>query len=289
VDVCAKKTGFVLLAALVVLGLAGVVMMAAVRYSSALALQANTARERMQLRWATISLQRAVLSNAEHVISEDEAQTGMPLTWARRRICLNNGMQFDLIFGDEQAKANVNAVYARKGRMGLTVLLEALLWGHDVALRTALRPSAPELSKKEKVRRPFGCFDQLFDAYEPGDLARPFTDEEPLVGQLTCWGDGRLNFRRASPWAVREVTSGILTAYQQAQLLALRQDVPGISLEEALRQLELSDRDRPKAAAVLTDASTCYSLWIAGRTAGRRWYRLAVSNTGVADVEMFAW
>jgi len=287
------KAGFVLVAAVVVLALAAVIMAAVARSSSALALKANAAREKLELRWAAISLKRLLLPQVEAVICEDEARLGKPSTWARRTIHIN-GVEFELVFGDEQARANVNAIYASKGAIGLTAALEAFQRECRSVLKVELKPADSPAIGRDIPKQPFACLDQLFTACHPEQLARPFADEAPLSSDFTCWGSGRLNFRRASRAALEEMTSGLLTASQQAELMQLRCDVPGVSLEEALRLLELTDAQRAEAVKTLTDISACYSLWIVARTAGRRWYWLVVRDVAsdqavAANAKVFAW
>ena len=283
-----RQRGFILLAALVLVALAGVIMAAAVRSSSAAVLRANSAQERLQRRWGEISLERAFGRRAEEMLSIAEIDSEGPVVACRRRFALG-GMSFELIFSDEQAKANVNAIHARKGRLGLTRALQSLIGPADRGMAVSVKhvgaDSASGGEQDEGLARQFRCFGQVFGRFDVAAFTAPGDERRARPLELiTCWGDGKLNFRRCRPEVLREATAGILTAYQRDKLISMRKEIPGLSLAEALKRLELTRRRRKQAQAVLTDRSTCYSLWTIARTSNRQWYRLAIRcDAGMRD------
>ena len=279
--------------ALVVLALAATVASAVARRSSALALQANSQQQDLQRRWAMTSLQATFGGRIEKVLPAAEARAGGPVHWCRRRVRLNDA-DVELVFGDEQARANANAMYRRRGRFPLMDSLRRLLDGSSLAWRAELVAMPSTMGNSDSPLLPFESFAQLLPDCGPTSLVEPFSDQPPPVHNISCWGDGKINFRRATQIALAEATEGILSHGERTHLLSLRREIPGLSLAEALKRLELTDRQLAEAAGLLTDHSTCYSLWIVMRTPGRCWYRLAIYRTQPdsdtsALVRTFAW
>ena len=291
-----RQRGFALLMALVLVALAGVLMAAAVRRSSRAVLEANAAREDLQRRWGALTLESVLSSRIGQILDEAEAQSPEPLVSCRKTVTLGD-MAFELIFCDEQAKANVNALYDRQGLRGLMAAAESLvsranLAGMSVLLQPqAARTAEPTGMAPGGIENLFRCYGQIFADFDVA--AWTLADQEQVLDRLTCWGDGRLNFRRCRPEVLEAVAAGILTVAQQDQLIALRKEIPGISLDEAMKRLELTDEHRRQAAAALTGNSACASMWTIARTDRRRWYRLLVQSpdaTGQgASLRTFVW
>ncbi len=287
-----RQSGFVLVAALLVLGLAGVVMAAAARRSGALALRANAETRRLQRRWGAAGLQRTLLRRAGAILADAEADARKPAPCLRRELRLG-GMTFELLLADEQAKANVNALYRRRGLTRLTATLRSLLRPHLPDVKILPAPTPADEMADHAHRRAFECLGQFVADCDGPTVARLLGGEAPAIGLVTCWGDGRLNFRRCRREALAAVAAGVLDGSQQDRLLALRTASPGLSLAAALKRLTLTKARRTRAAAVLTDKSRCYSLWIVARTPTRRWRRLAVYELAPkqedAKVRTFVW
>jgi hypothetical protein len=268
--------------ALLVIALAGVIMASTARRSCLEAVRANTALEDLRRRWGAIGLQRALVGQCEQMIlaaeAEGDADRQGPVTRVERRLALT-GMTWRLVVGDEQAKVNVNTISTRGGTPALTAALTELLGVEAADLAVALRPALPEQPHGKRVR-PYGSLGQVFAGDWAGAVLRSRPDDPAAIERITCWGDGRINFRRASPEALRAATAGVLDDTQRWKLLELREDIPGISLSEALKRLDLARKQRSRAAAVLADRSRCHSLWIVAETGRRSWRRLVVVESG---------
>lgn len=83
---------------------------------------------------------------------------------------------------------------------------------------------------------------------------------------LTLWGDGKLNFRRASAETIRFTMRRVESGIDIERLVELRAANPGMDAEEALQLSEASSADQGRAAAMFTQSSRCHSLWIVARS-----------------------
>jgi hypothetical protein len=100
---------------------------------------------------------------------------------------------------------------------------------------------------------------------------------------ITCWGDGKVNFRRAPTEVIRQVCEKSFGPDFVRWLLKERRRNPYRSLPKLLDSLdELDDRDRRRALGILTEQSVCYGLWITATWKQRTWYTFAVA-TGAGE------
>ena len=203
---------------------------------------------------------------------------------ALRRSVSLGGQNFELIFSDEQAKVNVNTIHDQKGKRGSERILQELVRTGGARLQVRLRSTESRLHRLDPKRQPlppFGSFGQVFADASPALLLEGSDIDDMPVANLTCWGDGRLNLRRASREALEAVCSPLLDRHSISQLLAIRTETPGISLSKALDRLELPAKDRDKLERLLTDRSASQSLWIAVRSGDRARHYLRVEDTGI--------
>ena len=142
----AHATGYVLLLTLFLLVIAAVAMVGVVRASMGRALAAVDAQRELQQRWGTLTLTQTLLPRAPGVIDAAEQRVGRPLPSVDATVDLG-GERFDLTFADEQAKANVNALYADGKRPA------AERAARDAAgnLAVRLRPMPVPKSEREKA------------------------------------------------------------------------------------------------------------------------------------------
>jgi hypothetical protein len=106
--------GFILLTVLLLLMLAAVVMASVCRLAIRKSLEASAASEELQRRWGTISCRDAVLPRAEDLLELAETPAA-PVTHLHAEFRLGVE-QFTIDVSDEQAKANVNELFAIEGR-----------------------------------------------------------------------------------------------------------------------------------------------------------------------------
>lgn len=285
-----RQRAYVLPLTLLLLAVAAASLAGVCRASFEKAVQAAGAREDLQRRWAITTCRAALLPKAERIIAVAASSEAGPTSEVRLHVTLG-GMPLDLVFGDEQAKVNVDVLYRDGGRTGAERAVRELTAAAGADVRVALTPGAPlvepgsvEALQQDDEERAFETFSQVFERVSPRALVFPsWAAERSAVAELTCWGDGTLNFRRASVAALKRACPKSLGATGAARLVAIRQKDPDLDLWEALEQLELSDEQHAEAEERLTDESSCHSLWIVARAAGRSWYDFSVADADATD------
>jgi len=278
-----KRSGFVLLMALLVLAVAGTLLAASARYSSARALQAGAAMEELQVRWGTISCQAVCLPQAEQLLSAADVREAITPVTIRRTVELG-GVNFQLVVSDEQSKANANAL-ARK--YGIDLIAP-----HLERLQSSLRRPLQIILRPNEGIRPYASFEQLFAFEHPSQLILPDPHEESPVSSVTCWGTGLINFKRAQLPVIRQGLAGLLDEGQLRKLMEFRSAQPDCTLEEAIKHLQFDDKKAQAARAAMTDSSRCHSLWVIAQGRTRAFYRLYVGYPGTGGgsaVGSFAW
>ena len=242
-DARSTARGYVLLLTLFLLVIAAVAMVGVARASMNRALAAVDARRDLQQRWGTLSAARALLPRAATVIDAAEGRAGHPLPAVAATVELG-GESFTLTFADEQAKANLNALYAAGKRPAAERAARDASSGLSVRLRPMPVPEAPagkakrasevdqilarldaEESRQKKSGKPAKEADLNLDpALLEGDEDAPPPPPPVFVGfgqifdapppdalrrataSLTLWGDGRAD---PPPRAGRRAGTGL--------------------------------------------------------------------------------
>src|SRR5438874_7893283 len=209
----ARRCGYVLLLVLFVVALAAAAMAGVCRMSLEKAVHASRAEAELHRRWAVITCRSVLLNKAEAVLSK----TNQSASEVRRDIQLA-GLRYRLIFGDEQAKANVNLLYAQSGLAGTEREVRSIVQASGAAIPVEVRPipgrgksfGSPDADENEPLA--FEGFGQVFGRTQPQVLVAGRGASPSAVAGVTCWGDGSLNLRRASDEAVRAVLGRHLPA-----------------------------------------------------------------------------
>jgi type II secretory pathway component PulK len=286
------EPGFALLMVLLLVMLAGVALAGIARRSVHEAVDAQSAVDELQRRWAVTSAREALLPQAERLLSRAERGHGTDLTRPLPRnageyrndpvaevrlTCELAGTTYDLVFTDEQAKLDLNHRLTREGVGPTRAAARRLVAAASAARRTetavALRP-LPE-GHEAGMRRLAG-FAQVFEHARPEALLGE-TEGDGLAAALTLWSSGRVNVRRASADVVQRACGGVLTAGEVAALLDERRRDPHRSLEALLDDVRGLDADKRRVLERrLTDRSACHGLWIVARSGSRSWYSLSI-------------
>ena len=285
----ARSRGYVLLLVLFVVALAAAAMAGICRMSLEKAVHASRAEAELHRRWAIITCRSVLLNKAEAVLSKAQG----PVSEVRREIALG-GLKYTLIFGDEQAKANVNLLYAQSGLAGAEREVRSIVQASGAAIPVELRPipgrgkmfGSPDADENEPLA--FEGFGQVFGRTQPQVLVAGRGAAPSATAGITCWGDGSLNLRRASDEAVRAVLAHHLPAGEISRLLAFRARNPKLEDSELLDALALPAARREAVEDLLTSESACHSLWIISDSGDRNGYDLAITE-GEAAVIMFNW
>ncbi len=240
-------------------------------------LQTASDLRQLQVRWGTISCRNAILPKAEQLLNERAAELEAPVSKTEKVISLGN-MKFRLVISDEQAKANINMISSMKGKDGLQKSLQQLQADQNPPLLLKLPINDSNASGGNKAKIAYTCFDQIFVDAHPSDFLKLNDHQQVLTDRITCWSDGRVNFRRADPLVLREMLRGFLTESQVTELQQRCLDTPDITLYEAVKQLDLGRTKAMAAGSILTDTSNSHSLWIIVEGKTRNWYSFSVSN-----------
>jgi len=287
------QPGYVLLMALVLILLAGVALAGLARRSLVRAVEVEGTLEDLQRRWAVTTCRATLLGRTEKLIDRAErgkAKDGSPSeTYLNSPMpelhiaCTLAGIDYELVFTDEQTKLNLNELLDQEGRASLRSILVRLIErsGAGRSTNVHLRPLTfgTGAARSTTGLPPFGGYGQIFDDARPQDLLG--TEDHPgLAVAVTCWGDGRINLRRASPAVLEQVCGTCIEKDAIAALLAARDRDPYRALSALLTEVdEIDDHQRTTLSQRLTDRSTCHGLWVIVRQPQRSFYTLAIAVT----------
>ena len=284
------NAGFVLVLVLLVVFIAGAALATTARTSCGRALDAGDALQQLQLRWGSRSCQAAYLPRAEQMLM-DRDRDGVydtPAATARRTVTLG-AMTFHLIFSDEQAKANVNLIAAQQGKQALRHSLRTLQADQRRLLRVRLKPAAAKARAFGPAPPIYTSFDQLFEFEHPSELVGIDTLRPPASARITCWGDGRVNFKRAERAVLRQSLAGLLDETSLDTLIRLRRESPDCTLAEAIKHLALPRKKAREVRRYLTDRSRSHGLWVIAEGPTRKWYRLYVAAPNASYLGRQQW
>lgn len=291
-----RRSGFVLVMTLALLVLAGLLLAGMARQSLARALESLEAEQELQRRWGSISCRRAFLQQAAEIFDPaDESATAtevvdplaeipptavVPPPIIDDHLSLTvelSGMAFELVLADEDAKANLNTAYSLAPRPTVTQMVHHLS-GSTLDLSINLRPHSLGSMQTGPVLESWG---QVFSLQHNGQLRAL----QSATARMTCWGSGKLNYHRASREAINSICGLAAGHVVATRLLLLRQQDPQLTLGTLFQQLLVRQTQRKYLEAVLTDRSTCFSLWITIVSPEREWHELHVAHLDTTDTE----
>lgn len=284
-----RRGGFALVLVLAVLALCALMVTGLARSSLQEALDAVRREEELRCRWALRSLERAVLHRGEEILAgletarEGERPVPAPAVW-RAGIVLA-GSEFDITLGDENAKINVNEALSLSSKDRAVPVIQELASG---SVRLRMKAFEASSSKRGTLR----SWGQLFDLAGLGSDQEAASQVAAATGKLTCWGDGRLNIRRASDESLQALCRLATDRSLPRRLLSLRKQKPNWSVSQLMQALRLPLRERGELLSVLTDRSRCHSLWIRELSQRRERYTLFVRDVGedgMNEAIVFRW
>jgi len=289
------RRGVFLLFVLAALVMVGLMMVGVARQSLNLATQAVDAQDALQRRWGTLSCQRAALAVAPSLFEELERRATQKKSKApapsvlSTSVALGN-LRFDLILSDEDAKVNLNAVYHRRGRAFVQQAVVQLAGG--AALPIQLLPEVAHVplpvatarrSKEDQPPPPppvpaFRHWGEVFDLTHASDAAGGASLLPTTTAQMTCWGRGRINVRRASDAAVTAVGRLIVNESVVRRAIEKYRVNPLQTLDQILEQLNVKEQDRVALGELLQTQSDCFAVWIRSQSPKKIDHHLAVSE-----------
>lgn len=260
-----RRSGFVLVMALILIATAAVMLVGMARQSLLLAMEAIDAQEAIQRRWAIISAESVVLSQAPQLFDTTErklVESGVDFDVFPTSLVADftlGGELFELILSDEDAKLNLNTYYRRREKQRTAATIREMA-GLESQLSVHLRPY--RVSRNTPLLPAFDSWGQIFPLDERKSESSVGSQLALATQQLTCWGSGQLNIRRATDESIEELCRLAVTGSAIQQLLAARRETPELSLRTALPQLELRETELRALEELLTDETTCYSIWV---------------------------
>lgn len=288
----ARRSGYILLLVLVTLAITSLALAATARSHLRQIGAANEAERELKTRWAGITLRETLLPQARLIMRDLERQQGHPVPVVRATFILNE-QPYQIVLSDEQAKLNVNAVYAWGGYDAVHEAIDRLTQNErGIGPRPRIIvPPATAVANSSGWQPVFASYAQVFDDADPSVLF-PAADGRSPVERVTCWGFGRVNFRRASEPVLREAVRSLLSREKVAELVRLRDEQAAPTVEALLIGVgERNPRMSPLSQRLIEE-SWCHSLWIATRFKGQMSYDLSVrddSPDNGAATYRFSW
>ena len=245
------------------------------------------AQSELRRRWALRSIEAALLSRADSILSRHERLQQGSLATLTSTVVLND-RDYVITLCDEQAKVNVNRLWDEHGiagmqRVELTLRRLAASSGGSPANIT-LRPTPPTSASNRSPKQPvFVGMGQVF-----ADAAGLTPSLSSPISGITLWGDGRINVRRATRPVVEVVLGEVLSPWHIAAIIESQHEM-AISDKpiDPLRGLDLTNDERVEAQRRLSLGSEVYALWILseGRT------RLSIRNSQRPTplIDVFEW
>lgn len=287
---CRRIDGYALLLTLLLLVVVTAAAATLCRSSLRASLRAIEAQDELRQRWGATSAQAVLLPKAEDLLSrQGSAKPSLDLS-----IRLND-QRWRFVISDEQAKVNANSLYRKRGIAQADVSVRALAAQTQSPIHVDLRPR-PMRDPDESDEDPppaFIALDQVISAPPRSLLAR--RGPQPAIADLlTCWGDGSVNVRRAPRVVLEQVCRPYLSALQISRLIEWRaggadsQD----DLWDEIDRMNIGPAANDALEDLLTDRSTCHTLWTVCPSGKATRYRLAVAGADLSNapgVIVFEW
>ncbi len=284
---CIAQPGFALLLTLAVVLLAGAALATLARRSAARTLAVKSSIEELQRRWAVQTAGQTLLERAPELLLQAEggfadAESGRfdrPPVASLRLATRLADQDFLFVLTDEQARLHPNALVGQSNFAQASESLRGLLRSSDLLSDADVqvelgRQGGTGASPGVSVR----SYHDIVPTLDPRLLIG--TPGSPGLAELvTCWGDGRIHLRRASPRVIQAAFERSLSAAALGQLLAaVRRDAyrPLPELIGSLTGVESDDLLRLNQG--VTDKSLVHALWVVARGPQRSWHSLTVAQ-----------
>src|SRR5258706_4566122 len=242
----AKRRGYVLVTSLALLVLSATLLISMGRTAIDRTMHARDSQAELQRRWGQISCRRAILPFAETILAQVEKRGQRPVAIHHAIIQLG-AQEFHLIIGDEQAKANINALLDLTDKDRAESQIRGALPGAglsaQIRLRPSLIPATFPTTRAAILPRLITSFGQILDSTAPQNLFASHGSSPAPAELLTMWGDGTMNIRRASAASLSLLDSPPLTQIDIRRVIEVRNKL----------YLPSQIAPQPMAAALPTD------------------------------------
>lgn len=288
------RKGFVLVMVLILLTVAAISLSGLARRSLRLAADAADAQDRFERKWQVLTLQRALLANAQGMLADQTRQLqGDADTWPRAAVTEGEltvgNTRYQFVLSDEEAKVNVNQLLRLDPDQFLPVVMRLLQSTNANALIPTVPPAISGRTRSVTALESWG---QVFASRNSGPSGVSADELREATRLLTCWGRGRLNVTTATDEAIMALSSLVASDRAVSKLLQERRAGDLFNLDGLIQRLELKAEDRFGLRRVLSDRSGCYSLWLTVSDDDREWTRLVVSQSTrgqPSSLRTFSW
>jgi hypothetical protein len=249
-----NRRGFALLVSVMLLALVGAVLCSVVRRTAASLSASTLCEQQLRVRWALRSCQETILRQSEDILAAEESRSGRPVLRAVRSVELD-GDSYVIVVADEQAKVNVNRLAQELGSAAVRERVGRLVEGIPEAPRVIAQPARGGRPQSSL----FETYEQVFE--QPG--VESLSAEDPdfnIARDVTCWGSGALQFRRASRASLEALCTPLLTGPELERFVRSRDQ--GSSLPRAIDATLASQEKRKRLERLLTARSLCHSVWV---------------------------
>lgn len=289
-----SRGGFVLVMVLILLTVAAISLSGLARRSMRIAAESADAQADFERKWQTATLQRALLSDVDLVLRTaevlpDDDGSGWPNPAVAEGVATVGEYRYEFLLADEDAKINLNTVLRRVPNAFAEVVRgmnQSTVDGGVMPLPTSLLP------RSDRGQLALESWGQVFVARRSGSQGTTGRQIKEATRQLTCWGSGRLNVKRASDRAIRTLCGLSMSGNVIDKLLQERAEGESESLDALISRLELRAEERFVFQRLLTDRSNCFTLWLTISNRQREWMRLAVSRSArgkLSSLQSFTW
>ncbi len=291
-----QRKGYVLLAVLAVLVLMITVLASLSKLSLRRALAAADAQVRLQQRIGMWSIESEVLPRMGTVFERLETEivesgSGRKVPSQIRTAVSFGGVTYDVLLADEDAKLNLNRIYHIAGRQETQAKAQELLGptlaatlrlapatspqGNDL-LQSATRSSDQDSDDRDdtgsatSVPRAFRSWGEVFDL---NALSVAVGDDAALPNatvDLTCWGSGTLNARRASDEAIHLTITCVLPKAAADRFLKRYREDPQTAIAVLIQSETKVEIQQAQLKQLLSESSTYFSMWIDASAQARR-------------------
>jgi hypothetical protein len=206
-----------------------------------------------------------------------ELTPGVPPPTTIRAALVIRGVTFDLLLGDEDAKLNLNSLYHHGGPERTQRTVAELFGGPMPAVRLlpAVQPmliaregrqlspdSESEEAEEPEIPDAFRSWGEVFDLPLLESQVGSGAAVPNVTTEITCWGSGQLNFRRASDQAILAVVGSVVQDGAAKRILTRYRSRPEASLAVLLQGEITNGRYRDRLRGLLSETSNNFSLWI---------------------------
>lgn len=272
-----RRRGVVLVIALLLIALSCLILVGTARQSLLAVSASLDAEQELQRRWGAFSCKQTLFPIAEEYFDRIESTSAdlEQRPYVAALLIELGDIEFDLLLADEDAKLKLNSAWRHAGIAGVRESIRAL--SSERLPTLAIRARQPESGN---VLDSWGQIFVLDELTHPTSTAASLRN---FAKNASCWGDGRINVRRAPDDIVSATCGWGLSEQQTRKLLALRRQMHWLELSELMQRMALREAEVEAFSNLLKNDSSHYSLWITMRSTERTEYEFIVTGNTMSE------